>query len=219
MSQPGFFITFEGGEGVGKTTQQAILARQLESMGYTCCCTKEPGGTDLGQLLRSVLLHEQDLEISHQAELLLYSADRAEHITQIIQPALDQGHIVISDRYTDSTLAYQGYGRGLDLELIETLNHIATQGLYPDLTLWLDLPIEEGLMRIQTRILKQARLDRIEQNQLDFHHRLYQGFQQQAHKYPHRIHPVNAQGSIEEVAERIKHIVLPLVLQQVTPWS
>ncbi len=194
------FITLEGGEGAGKTTQQSLLAEQLRQEGYACLCTREPGGTALGKALRELLLHGDPM--TPLAELLLYAADRAEHVSKIIAPALAAGQVVICDRYTDSTLAYQGYGRGLDLGQIRQLNHLATGGLQPDLTLWLDLAPEVGLAR--------SRLgDKLEQEHLEFHRRVYQGFQALAAAEPQRIVRVPAQGSPAEVAVRIWSVVKP----------
>ena len=194
------FITLEGGEGVGKTTQQALLALQLRQAGYPCLCTREPGGTALGRALREILLHGDPL--TPLAELFLYAADRAEHVQKCILPALAAGQVVVCDRFTDSTLAYQGYGRGLDLEKIRQLNHLATGGLQPHLTLWLDLPPEVGLARAKAR-------DRLEQERLEFHRRVYQGFQALAAAEPQRIVRVDAQGSPAEVAARLWSVVEP----------
>lgn len=196
----GVFITLEGGEGVGKTTQQALLVERLRQEGYACLCTREPGGTALGKTLRELLLHGDPL--SPLAELLLYAADRAEHVSKVIAPALAAGQVVVCDRFTDSTLAYQGYGRGLDLEKIRQLNHLATGGLQPHLTLWLDLPPEVGLARAKAR-------DRLEQERLEFHRRVYQGFQALAAAEPQRIVRVDAQGSPAEVAARLWSVVEP----------
>ncbi|MFS8842280.1 dTMP kinase [Synechococcus sp. W55.2] len=194
------FITLEGGEGVGKTTQQALLVERLRQEGYACLCTREPGGTALGKTLRELLLHGDPF--SPLAELLLYAADRAEHVSKVIAPALAAGQVVVCDRFTDSTLAYQGYGRGLDLEKIRQLNHLATGGLQPHLTLWLDLPPEVGLARAKAR-------DRLEQERLEFHRRVYQGFQALAAAEPQRIVRVDAQGSPAEVAARLWSVVEP----------
>lgn len=196
----GVFITLEGGEGVGKTTQQALLVERLRQEGYACLCTREPGGTALGKTLRELLLHGDPF--SPLAELLLYAADRAEHVSKVIAPALAAGQVVVCDRFTDSTLAYQGYGRGLDLEKIRQLNHLATGGLQPHLTLWLDLPPEVGLARAKAR-------DRLEQERLEFHRRVYQGFQALAAAEPQRIVRVDAQGSPAEVAARLWSVVEP----------
>lgn len=180
------FITLEGGEGVGKTTQQALLAERLQREGYACVSTREPGGTALGEALRELLLHGDPL--TPLAELLLYAADRAEHVNKVIAPALAVGQVVICDRFTDSTLAYQGYGRGLNLEQIRQLNHLATGGLQPQLTLWLDLAPEVGLAR--------SRLgDKLEQEHLEFHRRVYRGFQALAAAEPQRIVRIDAGGS------------------------
>ncbi|MEN9231552.1 MAG: dTMP kinase [Thermostichus sp. DG02_5_bins_236] len=208
------FITLEGGEGAGKTTQQALLAERLQQEGYPCLCTREPGGTALGKKLRALLLHGDP--ISPLAELLLYAADRAEHVQTRIRPALAAGQVVVCDRFTDSTLAYQGYGRGLDLELVRQLNQLATGNLQPHLTLWLDLPPQLGLVRARSRqtapvsgteSLQSSQGDRMEQAQLPFHLQLYQGFQELAATEPQRIARIDAQGSPEEVAERIWSVV------------
>lgn len=202
------FITLEGGEGVGKTTQQALLVERLRQEGYACLCTREPGGTALGKTLRELLLHGDPF--SPLAELLLYAADRAEHVSKVIAPALAAGQVVVCDRFTDSTLAYQGYGRGLDLEKIRQLNHLATGGLQPHLTLWLDLPPEVGLARSrQRRVAITGSCDKLEQEHLEFHRRVYQGFQALAAAEPQRIVRISAQGSPAEVAARLWSVVEP----------
>jgi len=194
------FITLEGGEGVGKTTQQALLAERLQREGYACVSTREPGGTALGEALREILLHGDPL--TPLAELFLYAADRAEHVQKCILPALAAGQVVVCDRFTDSTLAYQGYGRGLDLEKIRQLNHLATGGLQPHLTLWLDLAPEVGLAR--------SRLgDKLEQEHLEFHRRVYRGFQALAAAEPQRIVRIPGEGSPAEVATRIWAAIRP----------
>jgi len=184
----GLFITLEGGDGVGKTTQQALLSKRLRQEGYACLCTREPW------FMRNLLLHGDPLD--PLVELLLYVADRAEHVSRVVAPALAAGQVVVCDRFTDSTLAYQGYGRGLDLEKIRQLNHLATGGLQPHLTLWLDLPLEVGLAR-------SGLADRIEREDLEFHRRVYQGFQVLAAAEPQRIISIDAHGSKTEVADRI----------------
>lgn len=202
------FITLEGGEGVGKTTQQALLVERLRQEGHACLCTREPGGTALGKTLRELLLHGDPF--SPLAELLLYAADRAEHVSKVIAPALAAGQVVVCDRFTDSTLAYQGYGRGLDLEKIRQLNHLATGGLQPHLTLWLDLPPEVGLARKASGPLaRSGSCDKLEQEHLEFHRRVYQGFQALAAAEPQRIVRVSAQGSPAEVAARLWSVVEP----------
>ncbi|MFS8776728.1 dTMP kinase [Synechococcus sp. W65.1] len=208
------FITLEGGEGVGKTTQQALLAQQLRQAGYPCLCTREPGGTALGRALREILLHGDPL--TPLAELFLYAADRAEHVQKCILPALAAGQVVVCDRFTDSTLAYQGYGRGLDLQQVRQLNHLATGGLQPHLTLWLDLPPEVGLARKASGPLTRTGLaDRLEQERLEFHRRVHQGFQALAAAEPQRIVRIDAEGSPLEVAARIWSVVKPRLLTAV----
>ncbi|HIK21802.1 MAG TPA: dTMP kinase [Synechococcus sp. M44_DOE_062] len=204
------FITLEGGEGVGKTTQQPLLAEQLRQEGYACLCTREPGGTALGKTLRDLLLHGDPF--TPLAELLLYAADRAEHVSKVIGPALAAGQVVVCDRFTDSTLAYQGYGRGIDLDLIRQLNRWVTGGLQPDLTLWLDLPPEVGLGRARSRssgVVELAVQSTNEQEDLEFHRRVYCGFETLAAAEPQRIVRVSAQGSPAEVAARIWLVVKP----------
>ena len=203
---------FEGVEGSGKTTQidrlRDWLLGNLSQIDrpLKVILTREPGGTALGGRLRQLLLTQLDPDgedIQNRAELLLYGADRAQHVEAILKPHLQKGHIVLCDRYTDSTIAYQGYGRGLDLSLIEQVNHLATGGLTSELTLWLDIDVELGLERIR----QQRSVDRIEQADLPFHQRVRQGYQTLAHLYPDRIQRVEAGVGIEQVAIQIQNIL------------
>lgn len=171
------FITFEGGEGCGKSTQARALYRRLLKMGITALLTHEPGGTPLGNDLRRWLKGEG--EIDPLTELLLFNASRAHLVSEVLRPALDGGSIVICDRFYHSTIAYQGYGRGLDLGLIETANNIATQGLKPDLIVLLNIAVEQGLARKRLR-------DRFEREQIAFHQRVRQGYLEMAKKDPER---------------------------------
>lgn len=220
----GRLIVFEGVEGCGKTTQllrsqtwllnhpivQRLQAKQLLSQ---LLVTREPGGTEVGKAIRQLLLNPTTPEPIHsQAELLLYAADRAHHVESYLRPNLEAGALVLCDRYTDSTLAYQGYGRGLNLDLIHQLNQIATNGLESHLTLWLDLDVEVGLARTQ----KRGVADRMEQSSLDFHRRVQSGFAALAETYPHRIVRVNANGSEDDVFQQICFI-LERTLQQWFP--
>ena len=181
QAQLGRFLVLEGIDGCGKTTQLQALADWLPTSGLmpagaTLVCTREPGGTELGQALRQLLLHSTGGQAPHhQAELLLYAADRVQHLAQVIRPALVAGHWVLCDRFTGSTAAYQGHGRGLPLALITQLEAIATGGLQPDLTLWLDLPLELSQQRRQQR-----QLDRLESAGEPFHQRVAAGFAQLA---------------------------------------
>jgi dTMP kinase len=202
----GKLIVFEGGEGAGKTTQiQRIQTRLKRSLLPNILATREPGGTQLGQAIRALLLEDQTP--SSRAELLLYAADRAQHVETYLQPALAAGSIVLCDRYTDSTIAYQGYGRGIDLDLIAQLNQIATNGLESDLTLWFDIPVEIGLLRAQNR----GRRDRIEQADLAFHQRVRQGFATLAANHSHRIRRINANCSEAEVEQQICQVLTPFL--------
>ena len=143
----GIFISFEGIEGTGKTTQAGFLSERLRDKGYDVFLTQEPGGTNIGNKIRKILLQLEHKEMSYMTELLLYNADRAQHLTEKILPALNAGKIVITDRFADSTVVYQGYGRGIDLSLIMSLDSIATGGIKPHLTILFDLDVETGLMR------------------------------------------------------------------------
>ena len=145
----GFFITFEGGEGCGKSSQSRLLYRRLQKLAVPALLTHEPGVTDLGKKITRLLKWSQDIDISPLAELLLFNASRAQLVKEVIRPALEKGVIVICDRFADSTTAYQGYGRGLDLDTVKAVNRMATQGLVPDLTILLDMPVEGGLARKQ----------------------------------------------------------------------
>lgn len=209
-ARDGKLIVFEGIEGCGKTTQIERSRHWLIESGWLTklqtqrgvrdlILTREPGGTALGQGIRQLLLHTHTEPIHDRTELLLYAADRAQHVEGFLRPHLETGAVILCDRYTDSTVAYQGYGRGLDFALIEQLNHIATQGLKSDLTLWLDLDVEEGLARMQQR----GKRDRIEQASLEFHQRVRQGFAQLADSEPERFVRIDASGSEFEVADRI----------------
>jgi dTMP kinase len=205
------FITLEGGDGTGKTTQLKALEPHLLARGRSCVVTREPGGTPLGQLIRQVLLEVGKQPIASQTELFLYLADRAQHVQEVIALALKRGQIVLCDRYTDSTLAYQGYGRGIDLELLRRLNDFANRGVRPDLTFLLDCPVELGLSRTAQRQSatqgKSQREDRFEREALEFHKRVRAGFLELARSEPDRFHVIDASRSIEDVAARIKKIV------------
>ncbi|MBW4465905.1 MAG: dTMP kinase [Pegethrix bostrychoides GSE-TBD4-15B] len=204
----GKFIVFEGVEGSGKTTQiqqiQSWLQRcRLLDPATRIVTTREPGGTALGQQLRQILLQSTDDLIQDRTELLLYAADRAQHVEAYLKPLLAAGAIVLCDRYTDSTVAYQGYGRQLDQILIEQLNQIATGGLVSDLTFWLDVEVELGLERAQGR----AAHDRIERADLSFHRRVQQGFTQLAAAHPQRIVRIDASLSPEAVSQQIQQVL------------
>lgn len=204
----GKLIVFEGGEGCGKTTQLAAVATWLEQSPYrsqftSCLTTREPGGTDLCADIRQILLTPHVETMTDRTELLLYAADRAQHVEGCLRPALEAGALVLCDRYTDSTVAYQGYGRGLDLGLIDQLNGIATGGLKSDLTLWLDLDVEIGLGRAKER----GKRDRIEEADITFHRRLRQGFAALAAAEGDRVVRIDASQDVETVTQRIIAVV------------
>ena len=205
------FITFEGGDGAGKSTQIKALESHLKARGRSCVMTREPGGTTLGKLIRQALLEVGKQPITSPAELFLYLADRAQHVQDVILPAIDAGKIVLCDRYTDSTLAYQGYGRGNDLKLLRQLNEIADRRVDPDLTLLLDCPVELGLSRTARRQLKvrggEGREDRFEREKLEFHQRVRQGFLELARAEPKRFRVIDASRPAEEVAREIQSVV------------
>ncbi|MBI4489699.1 MAG: dTMP kinase [Deltaproteobacteria bacterium] len=204
-------ISFEGGDGSGKTTQLKLLEGYLAGQGRVCLCTREPGGTTLGRMIRQVLLEVGRKEISSPTELFLYLADRAQHVHEVIQPALRSGKLVLCDRFTDSTLAYQGYGRGVDLDLLQRLNQVASLGITPDITFLLDCPVEVGLSRTARRIVVQGsgkrREDRFERERVEFHERVRKGFLDLAWAEPKRIYVLDASGPIQEVHEEIRKIV------------
>jgi dTMP kinase len=194
------FITLEGIEGCGKSTQARRLAAAI---GPKALLTVEPGATELGVAIRTLLLEQRSREISPLAELFLFFADRAQHVHEVVRPALAAGRVVISDRYADSTVAYQSYGRGLSLELIRTVTQHATGGLVPDLTLLLDLPVEAGLARARRRGLA----DRMESEDHAFHERVREGYLKLAAEEPARWAVVDATGSEDDVAVRIRAVV------------
>lgn len=204
------FITFEGIEGTGKSTQIALLKAHLEAQGRGVLVTCEPGGSRIGAELRRVLLSLENRDICPRAELFLYLADRAQHVAQVVRPALAAGQIVLCDRFADSTVAYQAFGRGLDPELLHQLNTQAVDGLWPDLTLLLDLDPETGLTRAVTRNRDEGKTvaeGRFEAESLAFHARVRQGYKTWAARFPQRIRIVDATGTVEEIAATVRHVV------------
>lgn len=201
----GFFITFEGGEAVGKSTLLGRAAAFLRSKGYSVLETREPGGTTLGEEVRNVVLH-QKIIITRKAELALYLASRAQHVEEVIIPALKEGKVVLSDRYNDSSLVYQGFARGLGLDEVEKVSLFFTNGLIPNLTFYFDLDPKLGLERTKSKIF-----DRIEAEKLSFHEKVREGFKLLVHKYPLRFKEVDASLPIDAVFSQIK-VVLDGVL-------
>ena len=189
------FITFEGGEGSGKSVQSRTLFRRLEKLAVPALLTHEPGGTVLGQKLARLLKYARDTGISPMTELLMFNASRAQLVGEVMRPGLKAGKVVICDRYTDSTIAYQHYGRGLDLTLVRTINDAATGGLTPDLTVLLDVPVELGLARKGDK-----KPDRFEKEDMAFHRRVREGYLKMAASEPRRWLVIDARQSKEKIA-------------------
>lgn len=188
------FITFEGPEGSGKTTVIREITQRLESEGWEVVVTREPGGVKTGEDIRKILLEGE--AIDDRSEALLFAASRREHLVNKVLPALREGKVVLCDRYIDSSLAYQGYARGIGVEEVRSINEFAINGLYPDLTLYLDIRASVGIQRINDNQRTQNRLDR---EKLDFHEKVVEGYRQIIHNEPNRFAVINAEQSIEEV--------------------
>ena len=207
----GRFITFEGGEGCGKSTQVRRLKEALEAEGHEVLLTREPGGTRLSELIRGLLKDEREDPPCDRAELLLFLAARAQLVRNVIRPALDAGTWVVSDRFSDSTFAYQGYGRGLPLDVLRLANDFACEGLRPDLTVLLDVDTETSRARLRKReAATNTTADRIEQAGDAFHARLRQGFLEMAAQEPNRIVTIEAFGTPDEVWEKVWKSLTPL---------
>jgi dTMP kinase len=202
----GVFVCFEGGEGSGKSTQSRRLADWLEDQGYVVLLTFEPGDTEVGRQLRTIVLSPETGEISDRTEALLYAADKAEHVDSVVQPALDRGEVVITDRYVDSMLAYQGAGRALVLDEVEQVARWATHDLRPHLTVVLDLEPEHGLGRFEGR-------DRIEGESLEFHQRVRAEFLRMAEADPDHYLVLDARSDVDELSARVRAAVTPLLAQ------
>ncbi len=207
--QGGRFITIEGPDGSGKSTQAARLAASLRTLGWAVTLTREPGGTAVGERIRAVLLEAREAQHAPLTDALLFNAARAQLIAEVIRPALDRGEIVVCDRFADSTLAYQGYGSGLDLAALRSLQALATGGLRPDLTLLLDLPAEVGLARRSRGPAQEVtRFEAGRAFATEFHGRVRQGFLELARAEPERWRLVPSDAPPEVVAERLRQAVL-----------
>ncbi|MHB2015763.1 MAG: dTMP kinase [Candidatus Xenobia bacterium] len=205
----GLFITFEGLEGSGKTTQAAKLHQSLRDKGYSVVLTREPGGTAIGESLRQILLNPNFTEMAPLTEVLLFSAIRAQHIAQVIRPMLEEGAIVICDRFYDTTLAYQGYGRGLHLTMVREINSHACWGIQPDLTVLLDVEVEAGLARMRRRIEEAEDIpDRIARESRDFYEKVRQGYAEIAYDEPGRFRKFNGDQTPELLHDKICEMVL-----------
>ena len=205
----GAFITFEGIDGCGKSTQLRLLASELRVRGLDVVTTREPGGTPIGQRLRAVLLDVQE-QVDPLTELLVFAADRAQHVRTLLRPALAANKIVMSDRYADATVAYQGSGRGFKPEVIQEIVQLATDGLMPDLTLLFDLSVPESAMRTRRR-LAAKHSDRLDREHAGFHERVRDAYLEIAKAHPDRVRVIDARGSVQETQQLVMDIVMPFL--------
>ncbi len=197
------FIVFEGPDGSGKTTQARLIYQYIrDNLNENIVLTKEPGGTKISEIIRNVLLDPENAEMDDLTEVLLYASSRAQHVAEFIKPNLKNGNNVLCDRFIDSTIAYQGYGRGIDIELIKQINHIAAQGLKPDISFYIMTTPEVAISRIK----KNRKLDRLEQAEISFHARLYQGYQRLLEE-DEKKHYINGNQAIANVHEDVKKLV------------
>ncbi len=203
-------------EGSGKTTQIQRLKKYLARRGIPCKVTREPGGVPIGEKVRRILLDPDHREMAPMTELLLYEASRAQHVKEAIKPFLKKGGIVLCDRFSDATLAYQGYGRRFDLKWIQRLNHLSSQGVRPDVTILLDCPSDVGLRRAiqRNRTLKQEREERFEREEIQFHRRVRKGYLAIARKEPRRLKVIDTRQGEEKVFEKIKKIIDNLIKEK-----
>jgi dTMP kinase len=206
----GKFITFEGIDGSGKSTQLRSLADALRLRGVDVITTCEPGGTPLGRHLREAFLETEEA-VSPLAELLLFAADRAQHVEYLIKPALAEGRVVISDRYGDATAAYQGAGRGFDAAMVSEVIRLATGGLKPDLTLFFDISVDEAISRMSRRDDSQAKKNRMDEETAEFYSRVRSAYLKIAEREPERFRVIDAAGSVEEIHPRVVDIVTALL--------
>ena len=199
----GVFITVEGPEGAGKTTVLTKVAEQLEKEGYSIVLTREPGGIPIAEQIRQVILNRDNTEMDSRTEALLYAAARRQHLVEKVVPALNKGCIVLCDRFVDSSLAYQGYARGLGIEEVREINRFATQDTMPELTLFFMIEPEIGLKRIQKH--NEREVNRLDLEELNFHHKVYEGYQLLIEREPERIKMINADQSFEKVYQETLH--------------
>ncbi|ANS76403.1 thymidylate kinase [Paenibacillus yonginensis] len=205
----GLFITLEGGEGSGKTTMMQKLAELLEHEGLAYIVTREPGGIRIAEGIRELLLHPDHTEMDVRTEALLYAAARRQHLVEKVEPALEQGTIVLCDRFIDSSLAYQGYARGIGIEEVLSINAFATEGRFPDYTFYLDIEPEVGLARIAAG--KGREVNRLDLEALHFHHQVREGYRKVAAMYPERITVIDASQTPEVMAEAVKLQLKPIL--------
>lgn len=200
-----FSVVFEGGEGVGKTSLINKTKEFLEEKGFEVMVTREPGGVEIAEQIRSIILNKENTEMDGRTEALLYAAARRQHLVQKVFPALKEGKVVVLDRFLDSSLAYQGHARGIGIDEVMSINEFAIEDFVPNLTLLLDLEPEIGLKRINDN--KEREVNRLDLEKLDFHHKVREGYLKLAKMFPERIRKIDASKSLEEVFESIKLIL------------
>lgn len=205
------FITFEGGEGTGKTTLIERLMVDLEMSGYKAIKTREPGGSKISEQIRNVILSVNNVEMDYMTEALLYAASRRQHLEEVIKPNLKKGNIVICDRYVDSSLAYQGYARGLGIEKVYKINDYAIDGFYPDLTIYIDVAPEIGLGRIKKN---NRDMDRLDREQISFHEKVREGYLEVSKMFPDRIRVVDGNDTLDNIYKKIKKIVFDSIKEE-----
>ena len=207
------FITFEGVEGSGKTTQIRRLKRYLTQQGIRCKVTREPGGSRISEKIRKILLNPDHREMIPLAELLLYEAARAQHVEEVIEPLLKEGVVVLCDRFSDASIAYQGFGRKLDLGWVERLNRLSSRGIRPEVTFLMDLPSRTGLKRALQRnyVLNQENESRFEREALQFHQRVRKGYLSLAKKEPHRVKKIDTRKGEDKVFVQIRQVIDQLI--------
>ncbi|WP_455211002.1 dTMP kinase [Kaarinaea lacus] len=210
---PGKFITLEGGEGAGKSTALAFIAQVIRDQGIKLILTREPGGTPLGEQIRALLLDHQNDQMCDDTELLLMFAARAQHLAQVIEPALLDGKWVLCDRFTDATYAYQGGGRGINIQRIAQLEQWVQGDRRPDLTVLLDVPVEIGMQRISTREETQGQHDRFERERHSFFEKVRQTYLQRADQYPNQYRVIDASPSLENVQQQLRNVVTSYIDQ------
>lgn len=203
----GYFITFEGPDGSGKTSISTLVQKKLQELGYDAIYTREPGGIDIAEQIRDVILDPKNTAMDAKTEALLYAASRRQHLVEKVIPAINKGQIVICDRFIDSSLAYQGYARHLGIDNVYTINQFAIEGHFPDTTIFLDLKYDEGLKRIESRAFK----DRLDLETNTFHKDVSEGYQHVLKKYRHRMHVVDASQNVDKVVEDSMKIVLETI--------
>lgn len=202
----GHFITFEGGEGAGKTSVIELVKERLTALGHSVLVTREPGGIRIAEKIREVILNPEHTEMEERTEALLYAAARRQHLTQKVIPALEQNQIVLCDRFIDSSLAYQGYARGIGMDEVYNINQFAIADCMPTLTLFFDIAPEKGLQRIHNNMAREK--NRLDLETLSFHQKVYEGYQLLLEQYPNRIQRVNADQSLDDVVEATCHYII-----------